>query len=217
MNSKYEAVLFDFDGTVADTGEGMFNSIQYAVNSLGFEPLSEETLRTFVGPPVYDSFKRVLGADDETVRLAVEKYREGYAEKGIYEFRLYDGILELFSELKANGIKVALASAKPQRFIIKLVSYIGIEDVVEYISSPADDKADPSKVLLINNAVLAMNVEKEKALMVGDRYFDINGANGAGVDSVGVTFGYGSEEELKNAGATFIATCVDDIKNIIFS
>ena len=217
MNSKYEAVLFDFDGTIADTGEGLFNSIQYAVRSLGFEPLSEEVLRTFVGPPVYDSFKRVLGADDETVHTAVEKYREFYAEKGIYEFRLYDGILELFNELKANGIKIVLASAKPQRFIIKLVGYIGIEDVVEFISSPADDKADPSKVTLINNALAAMNVEKEKALMVGDRHFDINGANGAGIESVGVTFGYGSCEELKNAGATFIAACVDDIRKIIFS
>lgn len=217
MNSKYEAVLFDFDGTIADTGEGLFNSIQYAVRSLGFEPLSEEVLRTFVGPPVYDSFKRVLGADDETVHTAVEKYREFYAEKGIYEFRLYDGILELFNELKANGIKIVLASAKPQRFIIKLVGYIGIEDVVEFISSPADDKADPSKVTLINNALAAMNVEKEKALMVGDRHFDINGANGAGIESVGVTFGYGSCEELKNAGATFMATCVDDIRKIIFS
>ncbi len=217
MNSKYEAVLFDFDGTIADTGEGMFNSIQYAVRSLGFEPLSEEVLRTFVGPPVYDSFKRVLGADDETVHLAVEKYREFYAEKGIYEFRLYDGILELFNELKVNGIKIVLASAKPQRFIIKLVGYIGIEDVVEFISSPADDKADPSKAALISNALAAMKVEKEKALMVGDRHFDINGANGAGIESVGVTFGYGSCEELKNAGATFIATCVDDIRKIIFS
>ena len=216
MNSKYEAVLFDFDGTIADTGEGIFNSVQYAVNSLGFEPLSEDVLRTFIGPPIYDSFKRELDITDEQAHFAVEKYREIYAVKGIYEFRLYDGILELFGELKENGVRIAVASAKPERFVRKLLAHIGIEDYFSFVSAPADDKADQSKVGLINKAVEGMNVDKSTVLMVGDRHFDVNGANGAGVDSVGVTFGYGSRKELENAGATFIATCVDDIRNIIF-
>lgn len=216
MRSNYDAVLFDFDGTFADTGEGMFESIQCAVKALGFEPLDAETLRRFVGPPVFESFRRELGVDAEKADFAVAKYREAYAENGIFKFRVYDGIPDLLRELNENGIRFAIASAKPQKFLVRIVAHLGIENLVDYISSPADDKADPSKTRLINEAVLALKAEKSRVLMVGDRHFDINGANGAGVDSVGVTFGYGSEEELREAGATFIARTVADVRDIIF-
>ena len=209
-------MLFDFDGTFADTGEGMFESIQCAVKALGFEPLDAETLRRFVGPPVFESFRRELGVDAEKADFAVAKYREAYAENGIFKFRVYDGIPDLLRELNENGIRFAIASAKPQKFLVRIVAHLGIENLVDYISSPADDKADPSKTRLINEAVLALKTEKSRVLMVGDRHFDINGANGAGVDSVGVTFGYGSEEELREAGATFIARTVADVRDIIF-
>ena len=216
MRSNYDAVLFDFDGTFADTGEGMFESIQCAVKALGFEPLDAETLRRFVGPPVFESFRRELGVDAEKADFAVAKYREAYAENGIFKFRVYDGIPDLLRELNENGIRFSIASAKPQKFLVRIVAHLGIENLVDYISSPADDKADPSKTRLINEAVLALKTEKSRVLMVGDRHFDINGANGAGVDSVGVTFGYGSEEELREAGATFIARTVADVRDIIF-
>lgn len=213
---KYKAVLFDFDGTFADTGEGLFESVQYAVKALGFEPFDGAALRRFIGPPVYESFKRELPIDDEQADFAVAKYREAYAKDGITKLKIYDGNLELLRELKENGIKTAIASAKPQKFLFRIVANLGLEDYFDYISAPADDKADPSKVTIINNAADALKTEKTAILMVGDRCFDINGANGAGVDSVGVTFGYGSEEELRNAGATYIAHSVSDLKNIIF-
>ena len=216
MKRNYDAVLFDFDGTFADTGEGMFASIQYAVECLGFEPLDEETLRRFVGPPVFESFMRELKIDEARADFAVAKYREAYAESGIFRFRIYDGNRELFEELKENGIKLCIASAKPQKFLIRIVAHLGFEDLFDYISAPADDKADPSKTKLINEAVEALKCRKSRALMVGDRHFDIKGANGAGVDSIGVTYGYGSEEELRNAGATHIAYSVDEVRKIIF-
>ena len=216
MRKKYDAVLFDFDGTFADTGEGMFASIQHAVKALGFELLDPETLRRFVGPPVFDSFMRELKIDEARAEIAVMKYREAYAESGIFRFRIYDGNPELFEELKKSGIKLCIASAKPQKFLIRIVSHLGYEDLFDFISAPADDKADPSKTRLINEAVEALRCNKSRVLMVGDRHFDINGANGAGVDSVGVTYGYGSEEELREAGATYIAHSVDELRKIIF-
>ncbi len=216
MKSKYDAVLFDFDGTVADTGRGIFSSIQYAVECLGFEPLDGETLRRFIGPPIYDSFKRELGLDDEKSDFAVKKYREKYAESGIYELDLYDGIIPLMERLRENGIKIGIASSKPQNFLIRIVDFLKIADIVDFISAPSADDTPQSKASLINNAAEALNISKDKILMVGDRYFDIDGANGAGVESVGVTFGYGSEEELKKSGATFIAGCADEISDIIF-
>lgn len=215
MISKYSAVLFDFDGTVADTGRGIFTSIQYAVEQLGFEPLDNETLRRFIGPPIYDSFKRELGLDNEKSDFAVKKYREKYSESGIYELDLYDGILPLMKTLRENGIKIGIASSKPQNFLIRIVDYLRIGELVDFISAPSADDTPQSKTSLINNAAEALNIAKDKILMVGDRYFDINGANGAGVESVGVTFGYGSEEELKKAGATYIAGCAEEIRNII--
>ncbi len=216
MKKNYDAVLFDFDGTFADTGEGIFESVQYAVEALGFRPLTDETLKRFIGPPIFDSFRRELGIDDARADFAVTKYREAYAESGILKFRIYDGILDLLRELKDNGIKIGIASAKPQKFIIRIVAHLGLEDYFDYISAPADDKADQSKVRLITKAAEALKAEKSRVLMVGDRHFDINGANGAGVSSVGVTFGYGSEEELRSAGATFIARNVAEVRDIIF-
>lgn len=216
MKSKYDAVLFDFDGTVADTGKGIFSSIQYAVECMGFEPLDNETLRRFIGPPVYDSFKRELGLDYEKSDFAVKKYREKYAEKGIYEFDVYDGIIPLMKKLRENGIKVGIASSKPQNFLIRIVDFLKIGELVDFISAPSADDTPQSKTSLINNAAEALNISKDKILMVGDRYFDIDGANGAGVESVGVTFGFGSEEELKKSGATYIAGCADEISDIIF-
>lgn len=216
MKKKYDAVLFDFDGTFADTGEGMFESVQSAVKALGFEPLDGETLRRFVGPPVFDSFRRELGIDEARAEFAVMKYREAYAESGIFRFRIYDGNPELFEEIKKSGIKLGIASAKPQKFLIRIISHLGYEELFDYISAPADDKADPSKTKLILGAVEALKCEESRVLMVGDRHFDISGANGAGVDSIGVTFGYGSEEELREAGATFIAHSVAEVRDIIF-
>ena len=111
---RYDVVLFDFDGTFADTGEGLFESVQCAVKALGFEPLDNATLRRFIGPPVYESFKRELAINDEQADFAVEKYREAYAKEGITKLRIYEGNLELLRELKENKIKAAVAKYEAQ-------------------------------------------------------------------------------------------------------
>lgn len=216
MQKKYDAVLFDFDGTVADTGVGIFNSIQYAVECVGHAPLSNEVLRTFIGPPVFDSFRRELGLNDKECEFAVAKYREKYSESGIYQLEMYNGMRELLTELKANNIRIGIASSKPESFILRLLDIIEIREYVDYVSCPAADKANREKFELINSSADFFGIEKSRILMVGDRLFDINGANIAGVDSIGVTFGYGSKKELENAGATYIASSVDEIRDIIF-
>ena len=216
MNKKYDAVLFDFDGTVADTGVGIFNSIQYAAECMGHAPLSNEVLRTFIGPPIFDSFKRELGMTDEQCAVAVSKYREKYSESGIYQLEVYNGMRELLHELKANNIRIGIASSKPENFIVRLLDILEISGLVDFVSCPQADKANREKYELINSSAEHFGIDKSRIIMVGDRLFDINGANIAGVESIGVTFGYGSKEELENAGATYIASSVDDIRNIIF-
>ncbi len=217
MTSKYRAVFFDFDGTIADTGDGIFHSVKYAIKESGYAPISNERLRTFIGPPVFDSFKRELGADEEQAAFAVMKYREEYSREGIFRFTLYEGIESLLRELKSHGIQVAIASSKPYNFILRIIDYLNFGELVDFISCPLSDKAHESKVILVSRCVEHFEIEKHEAIMVGDRYFDIDGANGAGVESIGVTFGYGDEKELSNAGATHIAQNVEDIRKIIFS
>lgn len=217
MKAKYDAVFFDFDGTIADTGVGIFNSVRFAVAAMGFDPLPEDRLRTFIGPPVFDSFKRELDMTDEQSEKAVEKYRENYIRSGIYQLEMYPGIETLIKELKKSGIKVAIASSKPEKFVIKVIDYLKISHLIDFIAAPESDNAPDGKAVLVERAVKHFGVEKSKALMIGDRYFDIDGANGAGVESIGVTFGYGSEEELRSAGATYLADSADDIRKLIFS
>lgn len=217
MNYKYDAVFFDFDGTIADTGEGIFHSVKYAIEKMGFPPLSDDRLRTFIGPPVFESFRRELPMSDEQAAEAVEKYRERYSESGIFRLRVYDGIENLIKELKNSGIKVAIASSKPEKFVMRLIDYLNISSLIDFIAAPESDKAPEDKTVLVERAVNHFGVDKSRALMVGDRYFDIDGANGAGIESIGVTFGYGSREELENAGSTYLADNTEDIRKIIFS
>lgn len=217
MKAKYDAVFFDFDGTIADTGVGIFNSVRFAVAAMGFDPLPEDRLRTFIGPPVFDSFKRELDMTDKQSEKAVEKYRENYIRSGIYQLEMYPGIETLIKELKKSGIKIAIASSKPEKFVIKVIDYLKISHLIDFIAAPESDNAPEGKAVLVERAVKHFGVEKSKALMIGDRYFDIDGANGAGVESIGVTFGYGSEEELRSAGATYLADSADDIRKLIFS
>lgn len=217
MNIKYDAVFFDFDGTIADTGVGIFNSVSYAIAAMGFPPLPDDRLRTFIGPPVFDSFRRELGMNEEEAAKAVEKYRERYSESGIFQLDVYDGIEKLIKELKNSGIKVAIASSKPEKFVKRLIDYLKIGNLIDFIAAPESDKAPDKKTVLVERAVKHFGVEKSRALMIGDRYFDIDGANGAGVESIGVTFGYGSREELEKAGSTYLADNSEDIRKIIFS
>lgn len=217
MKAKYDAVFFDFDGTIADTGVGIFNSVRFAVAAMGFDPLPEDRLRTFIGPPVFDSFKRELAMTNEQSEKAVEKYRENYTRSGIYQLEMYPGIETLIKELKESGVKVAIASSKPEKFVIKLIDYLKISNLIDFVAAPESDNAPEGKAVLVERALKNSGIEKSRAVMVGDRYFDIDGANGAGVESIGVTFGYGSEEELRNAGATYLADNAEEIRKLIFS
>lgn len=214
---KYDAVLLDFDGTIADTGEGIYDSVRYAVRAMGFDPLPEEVVHTFIGPPVFSSFKRALNLSDEDSAKAVEKYRESYMNGGIYRLSFYDGMEKLLNDIKKSGIKLAVASSKPENFIIEILRYLKISDLFDFISAPESDKAPESKTALVERAVKALGIDKSKAVMIGDRYFDIEGAKEAKVDSIGVTFGFGDRNELVNSGADYIADSTEDIRRIIFS
>ena len=212
---KYDTVFFDLDGTIIDSGEGVSNSVLYALEKFGINETRENALR-FIGPPLADSFKDFYGFDDEKATKGIEIYREYYREKGIFECYLYDGIRELLIKLKENGYKVVLCTSKPEEYAHRVLRFFEIFDLFDYAcGATMDEKTRATKDEVMAYAFETSGAQREKTLMVGDRKFDINSACKFGFDSVGVTFGYGSKEELKSAGATYIVDSAKEIENLL--
>ena len=209
----YEFVFFDLDGTLVDSSEGITSSVLYALNKLGIYPETREELYCFIGPPLVESFMRYYGFSEEKAGEAVDLYREHYREKGVYMNHVYDGIPELLSALVSAGIKPVLATSKPEVFADIVLDTTGLKPYFRFAAgAELDDKEGRQRKLRIKKEdVIAYALEslgvsdQKRALMVGDRLHDIVGAKKNGMDSVGVLFGFGSEEELTRAGADHIA------------
>lgn len=212
---KYKAALFDMDGTLVNTYEGVENSLKYAFNKLGDEV--PENLMRFIGPPLSVSFKEFCGYDEEKTELAIKYYREYYSEKGINECELYDGIVELLKTLKESGVIIGLATSKPDIFAHRVAKSLEIDQYITHFAcASADEKTRTTKEQVLEYAISLLNgIDKRDIIMIGDRHFDINGAKAFDLDSVGVTFGFGTEDELRDAKATYIASNCDEIKRII--
>lgn len=214
---KYPFVLFDFDGTVVDTGEGILKSLQYSFEQMGHKIPEMEELKKFIGPPVHYSYTHFYGISEDEVGMYIKKYRERYKIKGIYECELYDGMKELLCELRSRGVKLGVASSKPEHLIYSVADYLGITDFFDAIVGvKVDDSNHSSKTGLILEAMRQLGAEdKSQVLMVGDRCFDIDGAAGAGVDSCGALWGYGNEEEFIEHKATFIIKEPSEVLNLL--
>ena len=206
-----KAVIFDLDGTLTQSEEGIWNSVKYAAEKLGFPEPDAPTLRKFIGPPLGYSFREYLGMDDATADKAVETYRERYNVVGLFENRVYTGIRRLLRTLKQEGWYIGIATGKPQVTSERVVAHFGLDKFVDKLCGPTGGhQAD--KVALIRTALPAdWNYESDEAWMVGDRKFDVEGAIGAGVKSIGVGYGYGSEEELRTAGCTRYCATVEEM------
>lgn len=214
---KYTTVLFDLDGTLVDSGIGVTNSVAYAMKKFGITPPPRNELFKFIGPPLVQSFKEFCGFDDEKTTLAIKYYREYYSEKGILECTMYDGVLELLESLKQKGYKLALATSKPEIYATRVVENKGIMPYLDYLGAATTDEKTRATKEAVIEYTLSMCDEKDrqKILMVGDRHFDINGAKAYGLDSVGVTFGYGDRQELLEAGANYIVDSMQELDSLL--
>ncbi len=215
----FDYVIFDFDGTVADTGEGILKSLQYSFVAMGDPEPDLSDLKKFIGPPVYYSYTHFYGISEDRVDLYVKKYRERYREKGIYESKVYDGLKDLLVSLKEKNIKVGIASSKPENLIHSVSDYLGITDMFDSIVGVKSDNSKHStKAGLITQAMEDLGAyDKNKVLMVGDRLFDIDGAHEAGVKCCGALWGYGNEEEFKEHNADYIVRLPEEIEKIVFN
>lgn len=214
---KYTTVLFDLDGTLTNPGLGITNSVAYALKKYGIDVKDRTELYKFIGPPLLNSFQDYYGFSEEQAVQAVEYYREYYQKTGIYENYVYEGILELLKELKAEGITLLVATSKPEPFARLIMEHYHLADYFTYIAGATmDNKTRVKKADVIRYAMQNCEAEdKRKLVMVGDRKHDILGAKEVGIDSIGVLFGYGDREELEQAGATYIAETVETIRTCI--
>lgn len=211
---RYSAVIFDFDGTICDTGEGILKSAKYALEAFGYDAPDYEELTCFIGPPLLITFQEKFGADAATADELVRKFRERYTNKGVFESKLYDGVKELLIALKKDNIKIGIASSKPQDYIETLLDHFGIKsyfDVICGVSFTADCK---SKASIIARCQKELDTAGNLCLMVGDKKYDMEGAKANLIDSAGVLWGYGTKFEHIEAGAKFILEKVDDVEAV---
>lgn len=205
---KYTTVLFDLDGTLTRSEEGITTTALYAAEKLGFTGFTKEQFKAFIGPPLHDSFRRIVGMNDEQVRQAIDLYHERFDRVGWSENEVYTGIPALLRSLRKNGIQAAIVTAKPQIFAERIARHFGFAPYLAGIIGPGMDNEHAGKEALVAEGIRRLG---GKAVMVGDRRFDVEGGAANGVDTIGVTYGYGSEEELQSAGATHIAHSVEEL------
>ena len=202
---KYKYCLFDLDGTLTDPAIGITNSVMYALEKFDIHVEDRSELYPFIGPPLDYSFKTFYGFSDEQAVQAIKYYRENFSVTGLYENKVYDGVPEMLETLQKKGVKIALATSKPYEFSIKILKHFDLYKYFDFFGAATMDGSISKKADVISHLLDEMGAEsKDEILMVGDRYHDIEGAKANDLKSAGVLWGYGSKEELQNAGAEYI-------------
>ncbi|PET65941.1 phosphoglycolate phosphatase [Bacillus sp. AFS001701] len=214
----YNTILFDLDGTLTDPKVGILNSVKYALQKMKKAiPLESELLK-FIGPPIQQSFFEICQLNEKELLNAVRFYREYFSQSGMIENNVYDGIRELLRDLQKEKKRLFVATSKPTIFAREILIHFQLDEFfIQIVGSELDgtriDKGEIIEYIFEKNNDLF----KEDSVMIGDRFHDIIGAKNAKIDSIGVTYGYGSEFELTNAGANAIVNSVDQLKKMLLN
>lgn len=210
----YDYVFFDLDGTLTRSGEGIKKSAAHAIAQLGYPALTEAQLDSFVGPPLLESFRALCGMDEQTALRAVVIYRARFEDVGWRENAVYPGIAPLLRALRAAGKHVSIVTAKPERFAVRIAEYFGMAPYLDAIVGIAMDEHHADKAALIARA-LPDGADKARAVMVGDRKFDVLGAKEAGISSLAVGYGYGTRKELDACAPDMFASTVSELFGLL--
>lgn len=217
MSKSFRTVLFDLDGTLTDSSPGIFNCVKHALTLLGREIPDETVLKKFLGPPLIHSFTEFCGLDTDTAKEAVRLYRQRYETVLTKENALYDGVEDMLEQLYSGGTAIGLATSKPEKYALQILEGFGIKRYFKTVcgAKPEDNKSE--KAYLIEKALGQCSVTDDfsTAVMVGDRFYDIEGAKAVGIASIGALYGYGSRPELEEAGADYTASEPSEIVKII--
>lgn len=211
----FKYIFFDLDGTLTDPAQGITNSFIHALKYFGVEIPSYETLCTFIGPPLVDTFKTQFGFDEEKAQLGVKKYREYFADKGLFENSVYPGIENLLKELISNGKHLIVATSKPEEYSIRILEKFGLSKYFQHICGSNMDETRSKKDEVIKYALDKAGIsDNSSVLMIGDRMHDIIGAHAHNIKVCAVMFGYGNLEEFKLNHADYIANNIEELKYI---
>lgn len=226
---KYKFLLFDLDGTVSESAPGIVKGVKHSLEAVGITENDPEVLKTFIGPPLNVQYKKLYNMSDEDIVKAVTAFREVYETEGILDCAPYEGLDKLFQKAKEEGCILCVASSKPEPFVIQIMENFGFAPHFTVISGSRigdelDKRAVASQKTRIILKTLSLLEEKGftkeemegKTVMIGDTFYDIDGAKDTHLPSVGVTYGYGSEKELKNSGADFIVHSVSELEELLF-
>lgn len=213
----YKYIFFDLDGTLTDPAEGITNSVAHALKYYGITVEDKRELYKFIGPPLYKSFMDFYGFSEKKAKEAVGHYREYFADKGIFENRVFEGVPALLESLKDKGFTLCLATSKPEIYAARIMEKFGLAPYFEFIGGSLLSGERTDKGEVIKYVMDSVGAEPSEVLMAGDRLHDILGAKSNGVKALGVLFGYGSKDELTAAGADYIAETIKDAEKIITS
>lgn len=213
---QYKYLLFDLDGTIINSVTGITRCVEYALNHFGIQVNDLRELQPFIGPPLLDSFKEFYHFTDGQAITAVAKYRERYANKGIMENQLYNGITEFLAEAKQEGKILMLATSKPEIFAKRILDYFQLTSYFSFIAGSGLDGSHHTKTDVINYVLQSNNItDLNSVVMIGDRKHDIIGANEVGIDSTGVLYGFGDYKELSEAEADYIVEDIPALRKLL--
>lgn len=212
---RWDTVLFDLDGTVTDPKVGITQAAATALRELGYGDIDPDSLTAFIGPPLHESFPALYGLNGEATDRAIRIFRAYYTDRGWAENIPYPGMADFLAELRQAGLRLAIATSKPEDTARRILAHFDLAEHFELIcGSCAGDKASAGKASVVRDALHRLG-DTGRAIMVGDRSYDIVGAHTVGFPAAGVLYGYGSRQELESAGADFIAADLCELKAIL--
>ena len=203
---KYEYILFDLDGTLIESAEGVRVSLEHALKTLGLPCPDLSDYTRYVGPPLEDTFRGMCAVPEPLIPKGMQLYREYYNEVGINHNRIYDGMTEVLDALREGGCKLTICTSKNEPVACFVADTLGLRSHLDAVCGSTLDGTRRAKADIIPYALQTLGcTDKAKAVMIGDTHFDAQGAIAAGVDYIGVTYGYGTRESMEAVGATMFA------------
>lgn len=213
-----KAVLFDLDGTIINSEEGITKCVQYTLRHFGMEEPDLKKLRAFIGPPLEYSFKEIYHFNDEQAMEGVKVYRERFNRDGIFECELYEGVADVIKQLHEAGYVVSLASSKPEVSCKRILEHFSLLPYFDEVVGATLDKRISTKEQVLEELGRRMegqNISKEEMILIGDTKFDACGAKAFGIQCIGVEYGFGTRAELEESGAVAIFGSIKEVKQYI--
>lgn len=213
--TKYNHIIFDLDGTLTNPYNGVFNSLQFALQQMSYPTIPDELPAAFIGPPLQKSFSEIYGMNKKQTDIAVEYFRQYYGRAGLYENELYEGISELLENLTESGMHVYVATSKLEKYARLVLEHFELDKYLKDMSG-ADYGGQSTKTELIQRIIDKYQLDQNEVVMIGDTAFDLIGANNCNIDSIAVGYGYGTDGVLQQHRPTYFVRSVEDLADLFF-